>query len=133
MMASYMSDQCKKDYIKMIEKFNPAEGEELKTMKKEKVDGFLSSVRRSLSRSYLGFVDGLEILSKPTGFDWKDVGKIKGKIIVTSGEFDTLVPSGHQRYLAKTIPGNKFIEYKGETHFHVIVHIEELLSELFSE
>jgi pimeloyl-ACP methyl ester carboxylesterase len=82
------------------------------------------SVKEAIGRSVDGAVDDDLAFARPWGFD---VAAITVPVAVWYGPHDTLVPTGHGEWLARTIPGAEVVVLDGG-HFAVYERLAELLA-----
>jgi pimeloyl-ACP methyl ester carboxylesterase len=82
------------------------------------------SFREGCERSIDGFVDDDLSISRPWGFD---VTSISIPVAVWYGEHDTLVPTPHGEWLARTIPHPEVVILDGG-HFAIYDRLGELLA-----
>lgn len=83
-----------------------------------------ASVKEAIGRSVDGAVDDDLAFARPWGFD---VASIAVPVAVWYGPHDTLVPTGHGEWLARTIPGAEVVVLDGG-HFAVYERLSELLA-----
>ena len=83
-----------------------------------------ASVQEAIGRSVDGVVDDDLAFAAPWGFD---VAAISVPVAVWYGPHDTLVPTAHGEWLAKTIPGAEVVVLDGG-HFAVHERMPELLA-----
>jgi pimeloyl-ACP methyl ester carboxylesterase len=83
-----------------------------------------TSVKEAIGRSVDGAVDDDLAFARPWGFD---VAGITVPVAVWYGPHDTLVPTGHGEWLARTIPGAEVVVLDGG-HFAVYERLPELLA-----
>ncbi len=102
---------------------------DLEVMRNGEIRAMLAaSVREGIGRTVDGVVDDDLAFSRPWGFD---VGSITVPVAVWYGPHDTLVPTGHGEWLARTIPGAAVMVLDGG-HFAVYERLPELLAWLTS-
>jgi pimeloyl-ACP methyl ester carboxylesterase len=83
-----------------------------------------ASFREGIERTVDGFVDDDLGFIRPWGFD---VGSITVPVSVWHGPQDTLVPTAHGEWLARTIPGAEVVVLDGG-HFAIYERLPELLA-----
>lgn len=97
---------------------------DLDVMRSGEIRGMLAaSVREAIGRGVDGAVDDDLAFVRPWGFD---VSAITVPVSVWYGPHDTLVPTGHGEWLARTIPGAEVVVLDGG-HFAVYERLPELL------
>ena len=82
------------------------------------------SMREGIGRSIDGLVDDDLAFAAPWGFD---PTQISIPVTVAYGPHDTLVPSGHGEWLARTIPGAEAVRLEGG-HFAIYDKLSDLLA-----
>jgi pimeloyl-ACP methyl ester carboxylesterase len=88
-----------------------------------------ASVREGIGRSVDGVVDDDLAFAHPWGFD---VAAITVPVAVWYGPHDTLVPTGHGEWLARTIPSAEVVVLDGG-HFAVYERMPDLLTWLTAD
>jgi pimeloyl-ACP methyl ester carboxylesterase len=97
---------------------------DLEVMRRGEIRAMLAaSTREAIGRTVDGFVDDDLAFVGPWGFD---VAAITVPVSVWYGPHDTLVPTQHGKWLARTIPGAQVVVLDGG-HFAVYERLAELL------
>jgi pimeloyl-ACP methyl ester carboxylesterase len=100
-------------------------GADLEVMRRGAIrDMLAASVREAIGRTVDGFVDDDLAFTQPWGFN---VASITVPVAVWYGPHDTLVPTRHGEWLARTIPGAEVVVLDGG-HFAIYDRLPELLA-----
>ncbi|EPQ57500.1 alpha/beta-hydrolase [Gloeophyllum trabeum ATCC 11539] len=77
------------------------------------------------------FVHEARLLTEDWGFRFEDVQY--DRVQLWHGTKDVNAPIRHTRYMAERLPHGVLHEYEGETHFTILHHLEEIMSELLPQ
>ncbi|HET6167974.1 MAG TPA: alpha/beta fold hydrolase [Marmoricola sp.] len=86
-----------------------------------------ASFRRATAQGVVGLLDDSMVLAAPWGFDLRAIDVPVG---VWQGAHDLMVPFGHGRWLAATIPGARVHLFDDEGHVSLVHRFDEMLAEL---
>jgi pimeloyl-ACP methyl ester carboxylesterase len=92
----------------------------------------LSVLFEPFAQGSRGLVQEAYLLSHPYGFRLEDV-PFENKVQIWHGTKDTNSPIEMVRYLKDRLPHCEMHEFGGETHFTVIKHLEEIVTELVGQ
>jgi len=93
---------------------------------------FFADAKRSVARTSRGHADSNRLALSDWGFSLEDVSKGGKKVIISSADNDHIVLPSNQKYVAQKIPNSELVSFPGETHFHVLNHLEELIQKVMS-
>jgi len=89
----------------------------------------IRSMRRAVSRGYLGYLHDNLAQARDWGFR---VADIRVPVVVRQGGLDRLVNVGHGRWLAETIPGARGVFYADAGHGSIALPWSEVVEDLVS-
>ena len=99
--------------------------QDLDVMRRGEIRAMLAaSIREGIGRTVDGDVDDGLAFIRPWGFE---LSRITVPVAVWYGPHDTLVPSGHGKWLARTIPGAEAVRLDGG-HFAIYDKLSDLLA-----
>jgi pimeloyl-ACP methyl ester carboxylesterase len=89
----------------------------------------IRSMRRAVSRGYLGYLDDNIAQARDWGFR---VADIRVPVVIRQGELDRLVNVAHGRWLAETIPGARGVFHADAGHGSIALPWSEVVADLIS-
>jgi pimeloyl-ACP methyl ester carboxylesterase len=89
----------------------------------------MADLAESARGDYVGYADDCIAHVTDWGFD---LAGLAVPVRLVHGTDDRIVPIGHSRYLASTLPDASLTEYDGDGHISVLVHLTEVAHQLIA-
>jgi len=114
-----------------FEMMAPIDYLQLKTLSHKK-DLFFKDAVRSVVRTTRGHADLTRMAIVDWGFRLEDVSNGPTNVIITTAENDHVILPSNQHFLSNKIPNSQLIQFNGETHFHILNHLEDIIRMVIS-